>query len=247
MRHTTDLELVRLADGELNLFQARRVRAHLESCPACRGRGAELERSVTDYLLLYRSAATAGLPCASGPRTSLRTRMALEAGPALPVWCRPLVTMAACAALFFCLANRSQELSEPTPALTPGETRVVTLGQVCRGESDATVPVSLRERVFREYGISAARLNNYEVDYLITPALGGADSIRNLWPEPYATEWNAHVKDALENRLHDLVCAGKLDLRTAQKEIATDWIGAYKRYFHTTHPLPEPGGRAASY
>ena len=79
----------------------------------------------------------------------------------------------------------------------------------------------------------------YEVDYLITPELGGADDIRNLWPEPYsATVWNAHVKDALEDRLHQMVCTGQIDLATAQHDIATDWISAYKRYFHTERPLP---------
>ena len=76
------------------------------------------------------------------------------------------------------------------------------------------------------------------MDYLITPALGGSDDIRNLWPQPYsAGVWNARVKDALEDRLRQLVCEGKLDLESAQREIARDWIGAYKKYFHTDHPL----------
>jgi hypothetical protein len=71
----------------------------------------------------------------------------------------------------------------------------------------------------------------YEVDYLITPALGGADDIRNLWPQSYvSTAWNARVKNALEDRLRDLVCRGQLDLGEAQREIATDWIAAYKKY-----------------
>jgi hypothetical protein len=34
----------------------------------------------------------------------------------------------------------------------------------------------------------------------------------------------------LEDRLHALVISGKLDLKTAQREIATDWIAAYKKY-----------------
>ena len=78
----------------------------------------------------------------------------------------------------------------------------------------------------------------YEVDYLITPALGGADDIGNLWPQSYsATIWNARVKDALEDRLHELVCRGDVDLTTAQREISRDWISAYKKYFHTDRPL----------
>jgi hypothetical protein len=79
------------------------------------------------------------------------------------------------------------------------------------------------------------------VDYLITPALGGADDIHNLWPQSYsATVWNAQVKDALEDRLRDLVCEGKLDLATAQRDISGNWIAAYKRYFNTDRPVEMP-------
>ena len=42
--------------------------------------------------------------------------------------------------------------------------------------------------------------------------------------------WNAHVKDKLEDRLHALVCAGRLPLEQAQREIAADWIAAYEKY-----------------
>ena len=68
------------------------------------------------------------------------------------------------------------------------------------------------------------------MDHLISLELGGSNRLNNLWPEPYDITWNAHVKDRLENRLHELVCTGQLDLMTAQRAIATDWISAYKRY-----------------
>ena len=45
------------------------------------------------------------------------------------------------------------------------------------------------------------------------------------------------MKDALEEHLHQMVCSGQLDLSTAQRDIATDWIAAYKKYFHTDRPL----------
>jgi hypothetical protein len=102
------------------------------------------------------------------------------------------------------------------------------------------VSVALQRRVFEEYGIAGADPRAYEVDYLVTPALGGADDIHNLWPHSYsATVWNAQVKDALEDRLRDMVCDGSLDLTEAQREIAANWIAAYKKYFHTDTP-PEP-------
>jgi hypothetical protein len=34
-----------------------------------------------------------------------------------------------------------------------------------------------------------------------------------------------------------MVCAGQLDLSAAQRDIATDWIAAYKKYFRTDKPL----------
>jgi hypothetical protein len=147
--------------------------------------------------------------------------------------------MSAAAVLIFMAGRGQTDLSKPKNTLTPGETRAISINDVCRGETgNRMVPVSLRQKVFNEYGIRDARPSAYEVDYLITPELGGADSIRNLWPQPYSTVWNAHVKDALEDRLHTMVCQGKLDLTTAQRDIATDWIAAYKKYFHTNRPLP---------
>jgi hypothetical protein len=58
-------------------------------------------------------------------------------------------------------------------------------------------------------------------------------------PEPYDIEWNARVKDRLENHLHAMVCSGETDLRAAQKAIASNWIAAYRRYVGPT-PDGEP-------
>jgi hypothetical protein len=46
------------------------------------------------------------------------------------------------------------------------------------------------------------------------------------------------VKDALERKLHKLVCAGQLDLGTAQREIASNWIEAHKKYVGKSPPAP---------
>ena len=47
---------------------------------------------------------------------------------------------------------------------------------------------------------------------------------------------NAYVKDRVENKLHEWVCSGQLPLEQAQREIASNWIEAYKKY---VGPLPE--------
>ena len=131
-------------------------------------------------------------------------------------------------------------MSFPATELTPGVARVETRDQVCRSKEgkNGDVPPALRRKVFELYGMPGVDPKAYEVDYLITPALGGVDDIGNLWPQSYsATIWNARVKDELEDRLRELVCRGDLDLPTAQREISTDWIGAYKKYFHTDTPV----------
>ena len=45
------------------------------------------------------------------------------------------------------------------------------------------------------------------------------------------------MKDELEQLLPALVCRGVVDLATAQRDIAADWIAAYKKYFHTDRPV----------
>ncbi len=127
----------------------------------------------------------------------------------------------------------------PDRRLTPGAVRPVTAVEACRGDRQPT-PVAaagVPRQVFAQYGIDYRRAEEYELDFLITPELGGAAEPRNLWPQPYeAPVWNAHVKDELERHLRRMVCAGALDLATAQRDIATDWIGAYRRYFDTRQP-----------
>jgi hypothetical protein len=72
---------------------------------------------------------------------------------------------------------------------------------------------------------------HFEEDHLVALSLGGAPrDPKNLWPQHWAEPWGAKTKDALELRLQHLVCAGTVPLAIAQRDIAADWIAAYKRY-----------------
>jgi hypothetical protein len=129
----------------------------------------------------------------------------------------------------------------PDPQLTPGATLEVTTSDICVPGSTKKVrrvPAAVKKQVYAAYGIQNHAPGEYEVDHLIPLELGGSNAVKNLWPQSFQTQpWNAHVKDHLENELHRLVCGGELDLNTAQRDIATDWIAAYRKYFHTELPL----------
>jgi hypothetical protein len=123
----------------------------------------------------------------------------------------------------------------PDHTRTPGDVLDVTKDDICvsgYSKKIRDVPQAVKDQVYASYGITHRAPGEYEVDHLISLELGGSNSIKNLWPQSYKTmPWNAHVKDKLENRLHSDVCSGKIDLKTAQQEISTDWIAAYKREF----------------
>ncbi len=121
----------------------------------------------------------------------------------------------------------------PDSVLTPGAALDVTAQDICvpgYSKRVRNVPSAVKRRAYAEYGIASHEPGEYEVDHLISLELGGSNSIQNLWPESFRTQpWNAHTKDRLENELHRLVCAGQVDLGTAQEEIAGNWIAAYRK------------------
>jgi hypothetical protein len=122
----------------------------------------------------------------------------------------------------------------PDPQRTPGAVLTTDAASVCRpgyAKSVRHTSGKLKARVYRDYGLDR-RQGHYEVDHLVSLELGGADVAANLWPESYDTQpWNAHTKDRLENFLHREVCAGRMPLEEAQREIAGNWIDAYRKYF----------------
>jgi len=256
--HLSDEELVLAADGELNPRRDAQVRAHLAACWQCRTRWHGLEGAIADFVHLHSASLDPRMPPAAPARAMLKaqladvrsrtvtrpvtrpvTRLVTQTTWFLPWRWPALAGLAAAALLFVYVAmDKRGESAVPSQKLTPGAVRNVAKDEVCSANVQASiVPVALQRRVFEEYGIPNAPSDAYEVDYLITPELGGAADIRNLWPEPYsATIWNARVKDQLEDRLHQLVCDGQLDLATAQHDIATDWIAAYKKYLNSNRP-----------
>ena len=205
------------------------------------------------------------LPTADG-RTRLQSRLALESHRASTGWLLPIAgparwAAAACVVGIVAVAiarlgqvgpggpvnlaeHRASAVAVepdalPVAALTPGATVDVEAAALCAGAPQIQeIAAPVRLAVLKSYGMEQVPADQYELDYLITPALGGAPEARNLWPQRYAERiWNAGVKDQLEDLLPRLVCEGRLDLRTAQRDIAANWVAAYRKYFKTGAPL----------
>lgn len=270
-QHPSDRNLLLALDGELSPRPLARLRNHVASCETCCKRLSAFESSIAEVARFYRKEFGDDVSETSGPAALLRARLSDAAEPVLVSagWIDRLVSrharMAmACSIVLILFAgawtmNRlgvdfeNSRLTTapveadavPKPDLTPGAALPLLVGDVCDAMAQPHavphVPGSLRVQVFEEYGIKDPVPGAYEVDYLITPGLGGVAELKNLWPEPYFNiEWNARVKDALEERLQTMVCKGDVDLKTAQRDIATNWIAAYKKYFRSNKPAPNP-------
>jgi hypothetical protein len=252
--HLSDVELLRLMDGEITEVEAMRARGHLSECEGCQSSLLLLESTGVE---LAQHLHLSSLHIQPGAREQLRAK--LRAASATPWWKKlipgtfPLLWAGAASVLVIAAFAISQHgrlgktaniylaaQAEPNSRLTPGATRDVRLADICQSDDndfDPAVPSPIQQAVFSEYGMNDVPARDYQVDYLINPQLGGTNDIQNLWPQPYNTIWNARVKDALEDRLHQMVCKQQIDLASAQHDIASDWIAAYKKYFHTSYPL----------
>jgi hypothetical protein len=263
--HLTDEELICFLDGEASRAASNRMEKHLATCADCRLRRQSFEGATTEFAELHRTAFDPQMQSGSEAHERLkeqlapiqqttphslieRLTMAVRSQPWAYRYVAVAIAVLSIAVLsrqghFFQLESMPQMESRllPDSGLTPGATRTVELADICPqsddDDLDPAVSPSLKEAVFQEYGVTALPVDSFQVDYLINPQLGGTDDVRNLWPEPYRSKvWNARAKDALESRLHNMVCSQQIDLAQAQHEIATNWIAAYKKYFHTAHP-----------
>ena len=125
----------------------------------------------------------------------------------------------------------------PNAKITPGYMRDVSVHELCTTSTSLVrnVPESLKKDIFRNYGMNgndrSVCKEGYEIDHLVSLELGGANDGRNLWPQSYCGENNAHKKDKLENELHRQICLGKMNIIDAQMCIKTDWVMCYLKTF----------------
>jgi hypothetical protein len=135
----------------------------------------------------------------------------------------------------------------PNHLVTPGVARTdLTLKKICTtkwGKDARHVTAAMKKQVFAAYGLTGntdpacipdARGRRCEIDHLVSRELGGADDVRNLWPQPYGSQpWNAVRKDCIETRLHKEICAKNptMTLKQAQDAIRSDWTAPYLHFY----------------
>jgi hypothetical protein len=136
-----------------------------------------------------------------------------------------------------CHARGTAPFSLPDPRCTPGamsravtpatiRSTICTAGYTEKIRPPESVTEPEKKASMAAYG-DTGPLHAYEYDHLIPLELGGAaNDERNLWPEPGASP---NPKDRLENRLRELVCDGRMPLRSAQRQIARNWVALYHR------------------
>jgi hypothetical protein len=118
----------------------------------------------------------------------------------------------------------------PNRDLTRGLTRSLTVKKICNttwGSDARSVTNKMKKDVIAAYHFKVAacpltmlkgkRVHRVEIDHLVPRSIGGADDVRNLWPQCYEPVKKdkskqadgAHKKDRLETELHRRVCKAK--------------------------------------
>ena len=120
----------------------------------------------------------------------------------------------------------------PSSFQTPGAKGKANEAQVCAADFEASAkPVAKwqKEQALERYG---KRPEDYpgDLDHLIPVSLGGTNDPDNLWPLPSNRGMGPGEKNALDLKLHELVCAKSITLKVAQDAIKKDWVKAYNEY-----------------
>ena len=127
----------------------------------------------------------------------------------------------------------------PDPTCTPGAVQAGVseasiASKICRHGWTGTARApeaetgKVKKAAMLAYGLPVSGSKTTELDHLVPLELGGANDVRNLWPEPSDEPGHgvANTKDKVENRLNAAVCRGQVPLTAAQQAIAADWTTA---------------------
>jgi hypothetical protein len=139
------------------------------------------------------------------------------------------------------------DLSCTPGAIDPAVTQANIATTICRSGYTSSVrpPEQQTERFKWNVAEPAYGQHNVsgELDHDVPLELGGDNDARNLWVEAGPIP---NPKDAVEDALNRAVCDGRITLRAAQQEIASNWIKAAARLHIAVPPLPASTQQPAS-
>jgi hypothetical protein len=211
--HPSDQDLLLFSDGELADRRAAQIRRHLAACWRCRAQAARIERTIGEFMEAHRQNCEA--PPIAGPRALLKARLEESArNQGHDRWQQPFLQLRVGGLAYLCALALIAALGArillrytvekgteyagllPDPSLTPGAIRPIDIGDICSMDHDEVVrsiSAALRQRVFDEYGMRGVPFENYEVDYLITPGLGGRTTFATCGRSRATTRRGTHL------------------------------------------------------
>jgi hypothetical protein len=83
--------------------------------------------------------------------------------------------------------------------------------------------------LLRAYGLRSGPKQRYQLAFVIPPALGGANDLRNLWPMPVKAGTGQTVHDRVLETVTDSVCGKHTGLQAAQFAVSYSWPAALQR------------------
>jgi hypothetical protein len=143
----------------------------------------------------------------------------------------------------------------PDRNVTPGRiNQSLSLRDICStkwGRDARAVTAKMKRQAIDAYGFNVSscpvtkfkgkRIHRVEIDHLISRDIGGADDIKNLWPQCYEPVKKdkssqldgAHKKDRLEVELNKRICRARSTtlLREYQRKIRQNWIALYREIY----------------
>ena len=119
--------------------------------------------------------------------------------------------------------NSQQARNYPNRNLTPGLIRTSDVSDICGHTTGVyrNTTQAMKNQVKAQYGNPKGEI---EIDHFYPLGIGGADDVKNLWPQP-APEFRA--KDKIETQLRLQLCKGKITQDQA-KGIIDNWTNYRK-------------------
>lgn len=240
-RHASEEELLRLADGEMRAWQARRLHRHLEQCWTCRSRHEQVQGAIRDFVEHRQRIVLPHLPLGNGRRDQLLKRLeeltldntqawtaraaqflrSAAASMMNPVFATVLIVIAAATAIVVVWQHNAptvsaNQLLDRAEVWDSSKTAVTRAGVVYQKVEIRTPSVTFDHSVYRDIeGRRRPRRGSASLQQAALQSAfnaGGVDWQRPLSAYDYR-KWNAQLREKKDEVFSEQ--RGTLTLRTS--------------------------------